>query len=73
MTAFIQALNNYIPKSHQLMGLIVVLIGSLFCLWLNTSLDIWSNGETDAGPSANSRSANDKLGTKGILSEKTWK
>ena len=29
--------------------------------------------ETDAGPSANSRSANDKLGTKGILSEKTWK
>ena len=44
MTAFIQALNNYIPKSHQLMGLIVVLIGSLFCLWLNTSLDIWSNG-----------------------------
>lgn len=44
MHAFAQAISHYIPKSRQLMGLIVVLIGSLFCLWLNTSLDVWSHG-----------------------------
>lgn len=44
MIAFAQAISHYIPKYRQLMGLMVVLIGSLFCLWLNTSLDIWSNG-----------------------------
>lgn len=44
MNAFIQAISHYIPKSRQLMGLVTVLVGSLFCLWLNTSLDVWSNG-----------------------------
>lgn len=44
MTAFIQAVANYIPRSRHLAGLIVVLIGSLFCLWLNNRLNIWSNG-----------------------------
>lgn len=44
MNAFIQALSSYTPQTRHLIGLIVVLVGSLFCLWLNTSLDIWSNG-----------------------------
>ena len=44
MNAFAQAIGNYIPKTRQLVGLIIVLIGSLFCLWLNTRLNIWSNG-----------------------------
>ncbi len=44
MSAFVQVVNNYIPKPRQLAGLIVVLLGSLFCLWLNTSLGLWSNG-----------------------------
>ena len=37
-------MNNYFPHNRHAMGLIVVLIGSLFCLWLNVSLDTWSNG-----------------------------
>ena len=44
MNAFAQAISNYIPKTRQLVGLIIVLIGSLFCLWLNSRLNIWSNG-----------------------------
>ena len=44
MNAFIQAVSSYVPQTRHLMGLILVLIGSLFCLWLNTSLDVWSNG-----------------------------
>lgn len=44
MNAFTQAVSSYIPRTRHLLGLILVLIGSLFCLWLNTSLDVWSNG-----------------------------
>lgn len=44
MNAFTQAVSTYIPRTRHLIGLIVVLIGSLFCLWLNTSLDTWTNG-----------------------------
>ena len=44
MYALTQSVNNYFPRSGHLAGLIVVLIGSLFCLWLNTGLDTWSNG-----------------------------
>lgn len=44
MYALTQSVNNYLPRSRHLAGLIVVLIGSLFCLWLNVSLDTWSNG-----------------------------
>ena len=44
MNAFTQAVSGYIPQTRHLIGLIVVLIGSIFCLWLNTSLDVWSNG-----------------------------
>ena len=44
MNAFAQAISNYIPKTRQLVGIIIVLIGSLFCLWLNARLNIWSNG-----------------------------
>ena len=44
MNAFTQAVSSYIPRTRHLLGLILVLIGSLFCLWLNTTLDVWSNG-----------------------------
>ncbi len=44
MHAFAQSVSHYFPSNRHLAGLVVVLIGSLFCLWLNTSLDTWSNG-----------------------------
>ncbi len=44
MNAFAQAVNGYLPKTRHLVGLVVVLMGSLFSLWLNTSLNSWSNG-----------------------------
>ena len=44
MYALTQSVNNYLPRSRHLAGLIVVLIGSLFCLWLNTSVNTWTNG-----------------------------
>ena len=44
MNAFTQSVTSYIPRSRHLAGLIVVLIGSLFCLWLNTSLNTWTDG-----------------------------
>lgn len=44
MPTFAQAVTDYIPRTRHLIGLMVVLIGSLFCLWLNTSLDVWSHG-----------------------------
>lgn len=44
MHAFAQSMNHYFPSSRHLAGLCLVLIGSLFCLWLNSSLDTWSNG-----------------------------
>lgn len=44
MHAFAQSINHYVPSNRHLAGLVVVLIGSLFCLWLNTSLDTWSDG-----------------------------
>ncbi|SNT70689.1 YeiH family protein [Psychrobacter sp. LV10R520-6] len=44
MNAFTQSVASYLPKGRHLAGLIVVLIGSLFCLWLNTGLDTWTNG-----------------------------
>ncbi len=44
MYALTQLVNNYFPRSRHLAGLIVALIGSLFCLWLNTSVNTWTNG-----------------------------
>lgn len=44
MYVLTQSVNNYLPRSRHLAGLIVVLIGSLFCLWLNTSVNTWTNG-----------------------------
>lgn len=44
MHALTQTMTHYFPSNRHLAGLIVVLIGSLFCLWLNSSLDTWSNG-----------------------------
>ncbi|WP_350560254.1 YeiH family putative sulfate export transporter [Psychrobacter sp. CAL346-MNA-CIBAN-0220] len=44
MNAFTQSVASYIPQGRHLKGLLVVLVGSLFCLWLNNSLNIWTNG-----------------------------
>ena len=44
MYVLTQSVNNYLPRSRHLAGLIVVLIGSLFCLWLTSSLNVWTNG-----------------------------
>ena len=44
MSALAQSMNHYWPRNRHLVGLAVVLIGSLFCLWLNTSLNTWTNG-----------------------------
>ncbi|MEJ6551172.1 YeiH family protein [Psychrobacter pacificensis] len=39
-----RSVSKYIPSQRHLAGLAVVLIGGLLCLWLNTSLNMWSNG-----------------------------
>ena len=44
MSPFIQATISYIPKKHHLLGLMVVFVGSLCCLWLNMSLVAWTAG-----------------------------
>ncbi|MBH0065892.1 YeiH family protein [Psychrobacter sp. SZ93C1] len=44
MNALTKTVTNYFPSNRHLAGLVVVLVGSLFCLWLNTGLDTWSNG-----------------------------
>ena len=44
MNALMQSVNRYVPHRRHFAGLIAVLIGSLFCLWLNSSLNIWTNG-----------------------------
>ena len=44
MNTLTQSMNHYCPHNRHAIGLIVVLIGSLFCLWLNIGLDSWSNG-----------------------------
>ncbi|WP_367105165.1 YeiH family protein [uncultured Psychrobacter sp.] len=44
MNTFMQSLASYFPEKRHLIGLIVVLIGSLFCMWLDISLDIWTEG-----------------------------
>ena len=44
MHAFTKTVTNYFPTNRHLAGLLVVFIGSLFCLWLNTSLNSWTNG-----------------------------
>lgn len=44
MHALAQTVDHYCPTNRHLAGLVVVLVGSLFCLWLNTSLDTWTAG-----------------------------
>ncbi|WP_201592054.1 YeiH family protein [Psychrobacter fozii] len=44
MNALTKTVTNYLPSNRHLAGLLVVLVGSLFCLWLNNGLDTWSNG-----------------------------
>ena len=39
-----QTIHDYCPSHRHLAGLMVVLIGSLLCLWLNMSLDTWTDG-----------------------------
>lgn len=45
MKAILQAMTGYVPRGRHLAGLVVVLIGSTFCLWLNTQLNVWSHGK----------------------------
>ena len=44
MSTFMPSMTHYMPRRSHFMGLIVVFIGSLFCLWLNSSLDTWTGG-----------------------------
>lgn len=44
MHALAQTVDHYCPTNRHLAGLVVVLVGSLFCLWLDTSLDTWTAG-----------------------------
>jgi uncharacterized integral membrane protein (TIGR00698 family) len=44
MNALAQSVAPYFPRRPHLVGLMVVLIGSLFCLWLSVSLSTWTNG-----------------------------
>lgn len=44
MYALAQSMNHYWPRNRHLAGLAVVFMGSLFCLWLNSSLNTWTNG-----------------------------
>jgi len=45
MIAISQAVTGYVPRGRHLAGLVVVLVGSMFCLWLNSQLNIWSHGK----------------------------
>lgn len=44
MQALTQTVIYYVPSNRHLAGLMVVFMGSLFCLWLNISIDSWSDG-----------------------------
>src|SRR5690606_32538355 len=44
MNALAQNMHNYFPHNRHILGLIVVVIGSFVCLWVNMSLDTWSDG-----------------------------
>ena len=44
MHALTKTVTNYFPTNRHFAGLIVVFVGSLFCLWLNSSLDSWTSG-----------------------------
>lgn len=43
-TAFTRTLTSYIPRPSQLMGLALVLSGSILSLWLNNQIALWTNG-----------------------------
>lgn len=44
MNTFAQSVVSYFPSKRHLLGLIIVLIASVLCLSLNTSLERWTNG-----------------------------
>ncbi|MGO3634407.1 MAG: YeiH family protein [Moraxellaceae bacterium] len=44
MYALTKTMTNYLPSNRHLAGLLAVFMGSLFCLWLNASLNSWTNG-----------------------------
>lgn len=39
-----RAISGYVPRPPQLIGLMVVLVGSLCCLWLNQAITVWTQG-----------------------------
>ncbi len=44
MQAFAQTVTRYVPSNRHLAGLLVVLIGSIFCLWLEGGVTTWGDG-----------------------------
>ncbi|WP_435979192.1 YeiH family protein [Psychrobacter sp. DM4] len=44
MSTMSQTIVNYVPSKPQGLGLIAVLLASLFCLWLDSRLYVWTNG-----------------------------
>ncbi|MEN6669402.1 YeiH family protein [Psychrobacter sp. B38] len=44
MQAFTQTLTHYVPSNRHIAGLMVVLVGSVFCLWLEGSVATWADG-----------------------------
>lgn len=40
-----RALGGYLPKQQHLLGLIVVLVGSLISIWLNDRITAWTEGK----------------------------
>ncbi|WP_230658061.1 YeiH family protein [Psychrobacter sp. I-STPA10] len=44
LSSILHYLDEYLPRRQQLLGLTVVLIGSLFSMWLNNALQEWTDG-----------------------------
>lgn len=44
MQVLSQTIHDYCPNYRHFAGLMVVLLGSLLCLWLDMSLDTWTDG-----------------------------
>ena len=38
-------LGSYLPKREHLLGLIIVLLGSLVSIWLNERIEVWTEGK----------------------------
>lgn len=44
MKTLVACITAYIPRRQHFIGLMMVFSSSLFCLWLNTRLNIWTEG-----------------------------